>query len=115
RQFGDAVDALRVALGLRGYGSGGRHDGIVIVDEYVNVNPSYFASTSVWHGSGSRKVVNCAPSSATKTAISSAISVVLALAETAWIAPGGSKNDWPTSNVSSGPPSSCDRMWPLVM
>ena len=42
---------------------------------------------------GSIRVVNCAPSSATKTAINSAQSVLLALAETRWIAPGGSKND----------------------
>jgi hypothetical protein len=42
---------------------------------------------------GSMRVVNCAPSSATKIAINSAISVLLALAETRCIAPGGSKND----------------------
>jgi cytochrome P450 len=38
-------------------------------------------------------VVSCAPSSATNTAISSAGSVLLALAETRCVAPGGSKND----------------------
>lgn len=41
---------------------------------------------------GSMRVVNCAPSSATKTAISSAHSVLLALADTRCIVPGGSKN-----------------------
>ncbi len=63
----------------------------------------------------SRRVVNPAPSSATKTAISSAGSVLLALAEMRWIAPGGSKNDCPTPNVSSGPPLSCERTSPLVI
>jgi hypothetical protein len=67
-----------------------------------------------WIGYRSRRVVNSAPSSATKTAISSAGSVLLALAETRCIAPGGSKNDCPTSNVSRGPPLSCERTWPLV-
>ena len=38
-------------------------------------------------------VVSCAPSSATNTAINSAGSVMLALAETRCTAPGGSKND----------------------
>ncbi len=41
----------------------------------------------------SMNVVSCAPSSATNTAISSAGSVLLALAETRCVAPGGSKND----------------------
>ena len=60
-------------------------------------------------------VVSCAPSSATNTAISSAGSVLLALAETRCVAPGGSKNDCPTLNVSTGPPASCERISPLVM
>ena len=63
----------------------------------------------------SMNVVSCAPSSATNTAISSAGSVLLALAETRWVAPGGSKNDWPTLKVSTGPPPSCERISPLVM
>jgi hypothetical protein len=63
----------------------------------------------------STNVVSCAPSSATNTAINSAGSVVLALAETRCTAPGGSKNDWPTLNVSTGPPASCERISPLVM
>ena len=41
-------------------------------------------------------VVSCAPSSATNTAINSAGSVMLALAETRCVAPGGSKKDCPT-------------------
>ena len=60
-------------------------------------------------------VVSCAPSSATNTAISSAGSVLLALAETRWVAPGGSKKDWPTLKVSTGPPPSCERISPLVI
>ena len=63
----------------------------------------------------STNVVSCAPSSATNTAISSAGSVLLALAETRCTAPGGSKNDWPTLNVSTGPPASCERISPLVI
>src|SRR4029077_8971192 len=63
----------------------------------------------------STNVVSCAPSSATNTAINSAGSVLLALAETRCTAPGGSKNDWPTLNVSTGPPASCERISPLVM
>src|SRR5262249_32825853 len=59
-------------------------------------------------------VVSCAPSSATKIAISSAGSVLLALAETRCVEPGGSKKDWPTLNVSTGPPPSCERISPLV-
>src|SRR5215203_6146328 len=51
-------------------------------------------------------VVSCAPSSATNTAINSAGSVMLALAETRCTAPGGSKKDCPTANVSTGPPAS---------
>ena len=62
----------------------------------------------------SMNVVSGAPSSATNTAISSAGSVLLALAETRWVAPGGSKNDWPTLKVSTGPPPSCERISPLV-
>ena len=42
-------------------------------------------------------------------------SVMLALAETRCVAPGGSKNDWPTPNVSTGPPASCERISPLVI
>src|SRR6266478_4563574 len=61
------------------------------------------------------KVVSCAPSSATNTAISSAGSVLLALAETRCVAPGGSKNDCPTLNVSTGPPANCERISPLVI
>src|ERR1700730_12746042 len=57
---------------------------------------------------GSSKVVSAAPSSATKTAINSAGSVVLAFAETTRVEPGGSKNVCPTVNVSSGPPPSCE-------
>jgi hypothetical protein len=64
---------------------------------------------------GSSKVVSAAPSSATKTAINSAGSVVLAFAETTWVEPGGSKNVCPTVNVSRGPPPSCERISPLVM
>ena len=41
----------------------------------------------------SMNVVSCAPSSATNTAINSAGSVLLALADIRWVAPGGSKND----------------------
>ncbi len=55
-------------------------------------------------------VVSCAASSATNTAISSAGSVLLALADTRWVAPGGSKNDWQTLKVSTGPPASCERI-----
>src|SRR5690349_12219737 len=40
RQFGDAIDALRVALCLGSCGSGDGHGEIVIVDVYVNVNQS---------------------------------------------------------------------------
>src|SRR3954453_11184384 len=66
----------------------------------------------------SNSVVSCAPSSATNTAINSAPnpavepagSVVLALAETRWVEPGGSKKDWPTPNVSTGPPPSWERI-----
>ena len=60
-------------------------------------------------------VVSCAPSSATNTAINSAGSVMLALAETRCTAPGGSKNDCPTPNVSTGPPANCERISPLVI
>jgi hypothetical protein len=63
----------------------------------------------------SSNVVSCAPSSATNTAISSAGSVLLAFADTRWVAPGGSKNDWPTLKVSTGPPPSCERISPLVI
>src|SRR3954471_10069903 len=63
----------------------------------------------------SNSVVSWAPSSATNTAINSAGSVVLALAETRWVEPGGSKKDWPTPNVSTGPPPSWERISPLVM
>src|ERR1700738_4282128 len=63
----------------------------------------------------STKVVSCAPSSATNTAISSAVSVALAFADTRCVAPGGSKNDCPTLKVSTGPPASCERISPLVM
>ena len=48
----------------------------------IRVAANYFTS-----------VVSCAPSSATNTAINSAGSVMLALAETRCTAPGGSKND----------------------
>ena len=60
-------------------------------------------------------IVSCAPSSATNTAISSAGSVLLALADTRWVVPGGSKNDCPTPKVSTGPPPSCERISPLVI
>jgi hypothetical protein len=40
--------------------------------------------------------------------------VVLALAETIFFVPGGSKKDWPTLNVSTGPPLSYERISPLV-
>ena len=63
----------------------------------------------------SMNVVSCAPSSATNTAISSAGSVLLALAETRCVASGGSKNDCPTLKVSTGPPPSCERISPLVI
>jgi hypothetical protein len=63
----------------------------------------------------SMNVVSCAPSSATNTAISSAGSVLLALAETRCVESGGSKNDCPTLNVSTGPPPSCERISPLVI
>src|SRR5260370_35079714 len=63
----------------------------------------------------SRNVVSCAPSSATNTAISSAGSVLLALAETRWVEPGGSKNDWPTLKVSPDPPPGCEGISPLVV
>src|SRR6266702_4346132 len=62
----------------------------------------------------STNVVSCAPSSATNTAINSAGSVLLALAETRCTAPGGSKNDCPTLKTSTAPPASCDRISPLV-
>ena len=62
----------------------------------------------------SSNVVSCAPSSATNTAINSAGSVLLALAETRCVEPGGSKNDCPTLKVSTGPPPSCERISPLV-
>jgi len=41
-------------------------------------------------------------------------SVLLAFAETRWVAPGGSKNDCPTLKISTGPPPSCERISPLV-
>ena len=69
----------------------------------IRVAANYFTS-----------VVSCAPSSATNTAINSAGSVMLALAETRCTAPGGSKNDCPTPNVSTGPPANCERISPLV-
>ncbi|MGY4313141.1 hypothetical protein ACVWW1_002444 [Bradyrhizobium sp. JR3.5] len=40
---------------------------------------------------------------------------MLALAETMWVEPGGSKKDWPTLKVSTGPPPSWERISPLVM
>src|SRR6266705_175764 len=63
----------------------------------------------------STNVVSCAPSSATNTAINSAGSMLLALADIRCVAPGGSKNDCPTLKVSTGPPPSCERISPLVM
>lgn len=69
------------------------------------------ARSAISYGSS---VVSCAPSSATKIAISSAGSVVLALAETMCFVPGGSKKDWPTLKVSTGPLLSCERISPLV-
>src|SRR5258708_23779018 len=65
--------------------------------------------------SQSTYVVSSAPSSATNTAISSAGSVLLALAETRCVAPGGSKNDCPTLNVSTAPPANCERISPLAI
>ena len=41
--------------------------------------------------------------------------VSLALAETRCVEPGGSKNDCPTWNVSTGPPPNCERISPLVI
>ena len=95
------------------------------VDPAISTNSTKrFSSTGEWYrpvtkfnsvARYSTNVVSCAPSSATNTAINSAGSVLLALAETRCTAPGGSKNDWPTLNVSITPPASCERISPLVI
>jgi hypothetical protein len=70
---------------------------------------------TTWAGAvQSMKVVSVAPSSATKTAMSSAGSVELAFSEMRWVAPGGSKKLSPTLKVSTGPPASCERIVPAV-
>jgi hypothetical protein len=54
-----------------------------VLDRYAETNPAAVAErVKELPPQGSRRVVSCAPSSATKTAINSAQSVLLALADT---------------------------------